>query len=83
MPVTPAVDRRRPFPQRRDFQHRAAGKPERRQCRIDAVGTGFPGIPRNNLMVLPEAEWQKQKERLIYDAWASRIRAIEEEGTNH
>ena len=51
--------------------------------RIDAVGTDFPGIPRNDLMVLPEGEWQRQKDRLIYDAWESHTRALEEEGAKH
>ena len=56
--------------------------PEDREGGLDAVGTGFPAIKREDLMVLPEAEWQKQKDSLIYEGWAERTRRLEEQN-NH
>jgi hypothetical protein len=50
---------------------------EDREGGLDAVGTGLPGIPRADLMVLPEADWQRMKDRLTYDAWAKKINAEE------
>jgi dienelactone hydrolase len=52
--------------------------PEDREGGLDAVGTGFPGISREKLMVLSDNEWQKQKSQLIYDTWASKARALEQ-----
>ncbi|SEC44737.1 alpha/beta hydrolase family protein [Terriglobus roseus] len=51
---------------------------EDREGGLDAVGTSFPGIPRQDLMVLPDAEWQKQKDVLLYDAWAAKTRRTEQ-----
>ena len=56
--------------------------PEDREGGLDAVGTGFPAIKRGDLMVLPEAEWQKQKDSLTYEGWAGRTRRTEEQN-NH
>jgi dienelactone hydrolase len=52
---------------------------EDREGGLDAVGTGFPGISREHLMVLPQAEWAKQKDVLLYDAWAAKARLAEEQ----
>lgn len=51
---------------------------EDREGGLDAVGTGLPGIPRADLMVLPEADWQSLKDRLLYDAWAAKTLAAEQ-----
>jgi dienelactone hydrolase len=51
---------------------------EDREGGLDAVGSNFPAIPRADLMVLPEAEWQRQKGVLLYDAWAARARVLEQ-----
>jgi dienelactone hydrolase len=48
--------------------------PEEREGGIDAVGTGFPAIPRKDLMVLPDAEWNKQKSVLTYEGWADTMK---------
>lgn len=50
---------------------------EDREGGLDAVGQGFPGIPRKDLMVLPESDWEQQKDVLLYDAWASKTRVME------
>lgn len=50
---------------------------EDREGGLDAVGANLPGIPRQNLMVLPEADWHRLKGRLVYDAWAAKTLAAE------
>ncbi len=51
---------------------------EDREGGLDAVGTGFPGIPRADLMVLPDADWERLKDRLTYQAWAEKTEAVEQ-----
>jgi hypothetical protein len=51
---------------------------EDREGGLDAVGTGFPSIKREDLMVLPDADWLKEKDSLIYEGWASTARRLEE-----
>jgi dienelactone hydrolase len=50
---------------------------EEREAGLNALGTGFPGIERADLMVVPEADWLKQRDRLIYTAWAAKTKAAE------
>ncbi len=47
---------------------------EDREGGIDALGTGFPGIRREDLMVLPEADWQRMKDQLTYEDGRQRPR---------
>lgn len=54
---------------------------EAREGGLRAVGAGFPGIQRSNLMVLPEAEWQREKPILTYESWAEREKVFEEGGS--
>lgn len=51
---------------------------EDREGGLDAVGTGFPAIPRADLMVLPQAQWQREKGQLTYESWAAKTRARED-----
>jgi len=51
---------------------------EDREGGLDAVGTGLPGIPRAQLMVLPDADWQRMKDRLTYESWAAKTMAAEQ-----
>lgn len=53
---------------------------EDREGGLDALGTGFPGIRREDLMVLPDAEWAAMKDRLTYEAWAAKTLALEQRG---
>lgn len=46
---------------------------EDREGGLDAVGTGFPGFARADLMVLPEADWQRLKNRLTWEGWRDRM----------
>jgi hypothetical protein len=41
------------------------------------VGSGFPAIPRDQLMVLPEEEWKKEEAVLTYRSWADKIMRAE------
>jgi dienelactone hydrolase len=50
---------------------------EDREGGLDAVGTGLPGIPRAALMVLPDADWLRLKDQLIYESWAAKTMAAE------
>lgn len=56
---------------------------EEREAGLDALGTGLPGIPREDLMVLPDAEWQSMKGRLTYAAWAEKTKAAENIAAAH
>jgi hypothetical protein len=51
---------------------------ETREGGLSAVGSGFPGIKRGDLMVLPEVEWQREKSILTYEAWADKEKVLEE-----
>ncbi|WP_263416893.1 alpha/beta hydrolase family protein [Terriglobus albidus] len=48
---------------------------EDREGGLDAVGTGFPGIPRADLMVLSEEEWKREQKQLLYESWAAEMQA--------
>lgn len=48
---------------------------EDREGGLDALGTYLPGIKREDLMVLPDADWQALKDRLTYEAWAAKTLA--------
>lgn len=50
---------------------------EDREGGLDAVGQGFPGIPRKDLMVLSDDEWKKEEQSLIYEGWAAKTKALE------
>jgi dienelactone hydrolase len=50
---------------------------EDREGGLEAVGTGLPGIKREDLMVLPEGDWEAMKDRLTYEAWAAKTMAAE------
>ncbi len=55
---------------------------EDREGGLDAVGTGFPGIARNDLMVFPPDEWKANQDRLTYEAWAQQTRKAEGASAN-
>jgi hypothetical protein len=50
---------------------------EEREGGVDALNVGLPYIKREDLMVLPEAEWTAMKDQLIYEAWAAKASAAE------
>ena len=48
---------------------------EDREGGLDALGTGLPGIPRDQLTALPDSDWEKLKLELIYEGWAQTANA--------
>ncbi|RSL17630.1 alpha/beta hydrolase family protein [Edaphobacter aggregans] len=54
---------------------------EDREGGLDALGKGYPGIKREDLMVLPERDWEAMKGRLTYEAWAVKTLAAERAAT--
>jgi hypothetical protein len=50
---------------------------EEREGGVDALDAGLPNIKREDLMVLPDADWMAMKEQLTYEAWAAKAAAAE------
>jgi dienelactone hydrolase len=50
---------------------------EEREGGIDAVGQDFPAIPRQDLMVFSPDEWERNKAKLLYSAWAAKTLVVE------
>ena len=50
---------------------------EEREGGVDALDLGLPNIKREDLMVLPDADWQTMKDQLTYEAWAAKAAAAE------
>ncbi|MGI4831429.1 MAG: alpha/beta hydrolase family protein, partial [Janthinobacterium lividum] len=46
---------------------------EDREGGLQAVGSGYPALSRENLTVLPEASWLAYKNRLTYEGWAQKV----------
>jgi len=40
------------------------------------MGDGVPGLTREQLSVFPAAEWERQKDRLVYEKWLAAARAV-------
>lgn len=52
---------------------------EDREGGLDALGTGIPALKRADLMVLPEAKWTDEKDRLTYEGWAAKTMKAEQQ----
>ena len=50
---------------------------EDREGGLDALGTDIPGIPRDDMTVLPDADWERLRTELIYEFWADKMKAAE------
>ncbi len=50
---------------------------EDREGGIAAVGTGFPAVRRDDLMVLSEDEWKSEQPVLFYEDWAEKATRLE------
>lgn len=50
---------------------------EDREAGVVALGTGFPGLSRDDLTVLPDDAWRREKGRLTYESWAETVSADE------
>ena len=56
---------------------------EDREGGLDALGTGLPGLTRQQLTVLSDRDWQANKDRLTYEAWAQKTMATQQAMTPH
>ena len=51
---------------------------EDREGGTRAIGTGVPGLSRDQLSILSSDEWQKRKNAFVYESWVAKARqAIE------
>ena len=46
---------------------------EDREGGVIAVGTGFPGVQRAQLMVIPESAWLRMQGQLTYEGWEQKM----------
>jgi dienelactone hydrolase len=56
---------------------------EDREGGLDALGTDLPGLTREQLTVLPDRDWQANKDRLTYEAWAQKTTAAQQAMSPH
>jgi len=56
---------------------------EDREGGLDALGTGLPGLTRKDLTVLSDADWQANKDRITYEAWAQKAMAAQQAMSQH
>jgi dienelactone hydrolase len=56
---------------------------EDREGGLDALGTGLPGLTRKDLTALSDADWQANKDRLTYEAWAQKTIAAQQAAEPH
>ncbi len=48
---------------------------EEREGGTPALGTGIPALSRDALSVFPPEQWEREKDRLIYESWLKAARA--------
>jgi len=47
---------------------------EAREAGVRALGSGIPAVPRERLMVMSAAEWEREKHRFVYETWIEQAR---------
>ena len=47
---------------------------QQREGGVRALGTDVPALTPNQLSVFPREEWEKQKQRMIYESWVQESR---------
>lgn len=48
---------------------------EVREAGVRALGTGIPGLTRDQLTAVPRAQWEREKDRFVYEKWIERAKA--------
>ena len=48
---------------------------ELREGGTRALGTGFPAVPHDKLNALPPEQWERDKEKYVYETWLKEARA--------
>ena len=54
----------------------AAYNTEVREAGVHALGSGIPGLSREQLTAVPIAEWEQAKDRFIYESWIEQARKL-------
>jgi dienelactone hydrolase len=49
---------------------------ELREGGTQALGAGIPGVAHDQLNAVPRAEWERDKEKFIYETWIARAKAL-------
>jgi dienelactone hydrolase len=49
---------------------------EVREAGVHALGSGIPGLTREQLTAVPVAEWTREKDRFVYEKWIEHARAM-------
>jgi dienelactone hydrolase len=52
---------------------------EEREAGTRALGSRIPGVPREQLHVVPLKEWEHDRDRYVYEAWIARAKALVKE----
>jgi hypothetical protein len=53
----------------------AAYNTEVREAGARALGSGVPGVTREQLTAVPLATWEREKTQFIYESWIEQARA--------
>jgi hypothetical protein len=48
---------------------------EDREGGVRALGVGIPGLSRRQLSVFTDEQWERQKSRLVYEAWVQKAKS--------
>jgi dienelactone hydrolase len=54
----------------------AAYDTEVREAGVRALGSGIPGLTREQLTAVPIAVWEREKDRFVYEKWIEHARAL-------
>ncbi len=49
---------------------------EMREAGTRAVGSGIPGVGREQLHAVPLDQWQRDKDRFVYESWIAKAKAL-------
>jgi dienelactone hydrolase len=49
---------------------------EIREAGVRALGSGIPGIAREQLNAVPLDQWQRQKDQFVYESWIAKAKAL-------
>jgi hypothetical protein len=56
----------------------AAYNTEVREAGVRALGSAIPGLVRERLTAVPIVEWERTKDRFVYESWIAHARALAE-----
>jgi hypothetical protein len=53
---------------------------EVREAGVRALGSGIPGIAREQLNALPLDRWERDKDRFVYESWIAKAKVLVSQG---